>query len=155
MSPYREARQYPTPGWSERASPPGTLQASVDTTSLYPSAAVSPHRQGALLGHASRPEKGYARTCIVFLDPLFAPKPGEKPGPGGPLSYSMTLSDDGKSAIVEFSARDRKAFAEILNSRRPDVKAFERGKATKEEIENEFRKVKKDFDANTSFRGGK
>ena len=50
------------------------------------------------------------------------------------------------SAIVEFWSYDRKAFSEILNASRPDVKAFERGRATKEEIESEFRKHKRDFD---------
>ena len=45
-------------------------------------------------------------------------------------------------------ARDRSAFAAVLNSGRADVKTFERGTARKEEIELEFRKYKRDFDLN-------
>ena len=62
------------------------------------------------------------------------------------LAYGWQLSDDGKSAIVEFVAVDRKAFAEILNSKDPRVKVFERGKKSKEETESEIKKEKKDFD---------
>lgn len=66
--------------------------------------------------------------------------------PSDLLAFSWQLSDDGKSAIVEFVAADRKAFAEILNSKDPKVKLFERGKKSKEETESELKKEKKDFD---------
>ena len=67
------------------------------------------------------------------------------PEPPSILSYSMQLSDDGKSALVEFVGLNPKALAFITESQTPGVKAFERGKATKEEIEAEFKKSKASF----------
>ena len=61
------------------------------------------------------------------------------------LTFQVWFSDDGKTALVEFVAADRAAFASILSSRLPGVKVFERGKATKEEVEAEFRKYKPNF----------
>jgi hypothetical protein len=83
--------------------------------------------------------------------PLFAPLPSqlaksERDSAPPILSYSFEISDDGRFALVEFRAADRKAFSEILDSKLPGVKAFERGRATKEEINAEFRKHKRDFD---------
>ncbi|MEZ5356824.1 MAG: hypothetical protein R2762_29655, partial [Bryobacteraceae bacterium] len=63
----------------------------------------------------------------------------------GILAYSYELSDDGKSAIVEIVARDRKALQPILNAGRADVKAFLKGRDKLEDVEREVRKVKKDF----------
>jgi hypothetical protein len=61
------------------------------------------------------------------------------------LGYTMQLSDDKKSALVEFVGLNPKALAFITESKEPGVRAFERGKATKTEIETEFKKAKKDF----------
>lgn len=49
---------------------------------------------------------------------------------------------------MEFVARDRAAFAEILKDQdaRHDVKVFEKGKTRKADIAAEFSKHKKDFD---------
>ena len=63
------------------------------------------------------------------------------------LEYTYTASDDGKYAIVEFVARDRKTFAPLLNSGRSDIRFFVKGKHSKAEIETEVKKIKKDFDA--------
>jgi methylase of polypeptide subunit release factors len=54
-------------------------------------------------------------------------------------------SDDGRTALVEFVANDPDALKEILASRVPGVKAFERGRTTKQEVEAEFRKYKPNF----------
>ena len=87
--------------------------------------------------------------------PMFAPAKhpttlaATKPAPRSTtdiLAYSWQLSDDGKSAIVEFVASNRAAFAEILNSKDPKVKVFERDKKSKAETESEIKKEKKDFD---------
>ena len=56
------------------------------------------------------------------------------------------MSDDGRFALVVFSAADRAAFAHIRMSGRADVKWFERGRSTKAEIEREFRRYKRDSD---------
>jgi len=61
------------------------------------------------------------------------------------------LSDDGQFALVEFVARDAKAFDRILAdinvniNINVNVKAFRKGKDKREDIEAEFRKHKKDF----------
>jgi hypothetical protein len=61
------------------------------------------------------------------------------------LSYTMQLSDDRRSALVEFVGLNPKALAFIAESKAPGVKAFERGKTTKAEVEAEFKKAKKNF----------
>jgi len=73
--------------------------------------------------------------------PLFAPI---DPDPMGIISYSYDLSDDRKYAIVEFVARDKKAFAAILSDSRV-VKAFQKDKDKREDVEREIKKVKADF----------
>jgi hypothetical protein len=60
--------------------------------------------------------------------------------------FSYVVSDDGRFALVEFVARDKRAFDGLMGSGRADVKVFRRGRARKEEVEQEFRKHKKDFD---------
>ena len=62
------------------------------------------------------------------------------------LAYTWHPSDDGKSAIVEFVAKDRSAFAPILASKDARVQTFERDKHGKDEMESAIKKVKKDFD---------
>lgn len=64
-------------------------------------------------------------------------------------AFSYVLSDDGKSAIVEFVASDEAAFEEILKD--PEVKVFKKKEflnsaSKKDEAEVEFKKFKKDFD---------
>jgi len=81
--------------------------------------------------------------------PLFAPLPqairatGQQPQI---IGFTYQESDDGKFALVEFVARDRKALAPMLTDPRSDIKVFEKGKANRDDIEREFRKYKKDFD---------
>ena len=59
-------------------------------------------------------------------------------------AYSYVMADDGKRAIVEFVARDREAFADIL--RDPTVKAVEKRKLAEKAELDELRKVKKNFE---------
>lgn len=91
--------------------------------------------------------------------PMFVPSPAErraasaarakdgkdKTKPPAFLGYSMQVSDDGRSALVEFVLSDQQAAKEIMESRAPGVKAFERGNARKEEVEDEFKKHKRNF----------
>src|SRR5437868_5596582 len=83
--------------------------------------------------------------------PMFAPTRAElaenlKSGRrSGVISFSMQLSDDGKSALVEFVGATPADLKVIVNSRVPGVKAFERGVATKADIEAEFQKHKLGF----------
>lgn len=85
--------------------------------------------------------------------PLFAP---DKVGADGIVSFTAVLSDDGRFALVEYVARNRKAFDEILNDKRVDVQKFDfvKGSSKKEDVEREFRKLKKDFDF-AKFKEGK
>ncbi len=83
--------------------------------------------------------------------PMFAPLPNRPVPPRSEsfpeiLAFSYQLSDDGRFALVEFVARDRRAFANILNAGRPDVKVFDKSRSTRAEVEAEFRKYKRDFD---------
>lgn len=84
--------------------------------------------------------------------PAFAPKPGEADPQSKTaiLGFTYRLSDDGQWALVEFVARDRAAFRNILADTRS--KAFVRGRVSRAQVETEFRKLRKDFDLNT-FRG--
>lgn len=68
------------------------------------------------------------------------------------LSYTMQLTDDKQSAIVEFVGIDAKSLEFITQSKAPGVKVFERGKTTKQEIEAEMKKVKAAFQLD-SFQG--
>jgi hypothetical protein len=90
--------------------------------------------------------------------PMFVPSPaerqqaaisGERPAI---LSYTMQMSDDGKSAIVEFVGANPDALKMITQSSDPNVKAFERGNATKEQVEAVFKQYKRNFNLD-SFAG--
>lgn len=75
--------------------------------------------------------------------PLFAPLPGERSAISG---FTYQISDNGQSALVQFVARSRADFQSLLAAARADVKVFERGKATLDEVQAEFRRVKAGFD---------
>ncbi len=81
--------------------------------------------------------------------PLYAPVRGATLAGEGIIGYAAQISDDGKSAVVEFVARDRSAFEQILNENRADVKVFVKGRAKKADIERELRQYKKDFNLDT------
>ncbi|MGI8745365.1 MAG: hypothetical protein ACR2NN_22880 [Bryobacteraceae bacterium] len=68
------------------------------------------------------------------------------PARTGILGYSYQISDDGKSALVEFVAAQGSAFKDILADRA--VKTFVKGIAKQVDIEAEFKQQKKDFDFN-------
>jgi hypothetical protein len=63
----------------------------------------------------------------------------------GIIGFSYVVSDDGDYALVEFVATDVRALEPIERSNRPDVKVFRKGRASKEEVEAEFRRHKSDF----------
>jgi len=80
--------------------------------------------------------------------PLYAPVPGSEMAKLL-IGFSYILSDDGKSALVEFIARDRAAFADILKDERADTKVWQKHETRKDDAEKEFRKLRKDFDINS------
>lgn len=87
--------------------------------------------------------------------PMFAPSPAEQAAKvktgdrTGIIGYSMQISDDGKSALVEFVGATPSELKFIVNSQAAGVTAFERGTATKEQIEAEFQKYKAGFTLST------
>ena len=80
--------------------------------------------------------------------PMYAPSPSElhlsTTTRTGILGFTHVMSDDGQFALVEFVARDRSAFQQILSDR--SIKAFLRGRDKREDAEAEFLRHKKDFD---------
>jgi hypothetical protein len=79
--------------------------------------------------------------------PMFAPDPAEaaRTRGSGILAFGWLAGDDGRTAIVEFVARDRVALREILESRDPRVKVFRKGKGDAAEILTELQRVKRNF----------
>lgn len=71
---------------------------------------------------------------------------GEQVTGKGLIAFSYQMSDDGKMAVVEMVARERRALEGVLRSNRPGVQVFERGKGNAAAIEAEIRKHIKDFD---------
>ena len=87
----------------------------------------------------------------TFADPKrpkYAPSPAELQQATatrqGILGFTHVLSDDGNFALVEFVARNRMAFQQILAD--PSIKSFLRGRDKREDVEAEFFKLKKNFD---------
>jgi hypothetical protein len=87
----------------------------------------------------------------TFADPkrpMYSPTPAELHQAtitrSGILGFTHVISDDGNFALVEFVARDRSAFQQILAD--TSIKAFLRGRDKREDMEAEFLKHKKDFD---------
>ena len=80
--------------------------------------------------------------------PLYAPAgPSRLPSKATDIvGFNYQISDDGKFAVVDLIARDRKAFQPIYAEGRADVKVFERGKSARAEVETEARRIIKDFD---------
>jgi hypothetical protein len=85
--------------------------------------------------------------------PLYAPLPAAMNAASrtGIIGFTFVFSDDGKFALVEFVARDRSAFQNILADVATSVtsKAFLKGQSKREDVEAEFKKQKKDFDFNS------
>jgi hypothetical protein len=79
--------------------------------------------------------------------PMYAPNPGpgERPSRDGILAFTYEQTGDGRFAIVEFVARDRAAFAEILADKSAEIQVFEKGRARKQDIEAAFRLLKPGF----------
>jgi hypothetical protein len=86
--------------------------------------------------------------------PMFVPSRSEqaakkKGDRSGILGFSMQISDDGNFALVEFVGATPADLRFIVASNAAGVKAFERGTATKAQIEAEFQKYKAGFTLST------
>jgi hypothetical protein len=74
--------------------------------------------------------------------PLYAPAPNSSAA-NGIIGFTQVSTDDGKSAIVEFVARDRKAFVAILAD--TTITRFEKGIDSAVTIQAALQKVKQGF----------
>ena len=81
--------------------------------------------------------------------PVIVPKPGEDSPIDG---YTWVASDDGQLAIVMLVTKDPQALRDALNDLRVR-RAFQKGKHKRNDIEQELKKVRKDFDLDR-FLGG-
>ena len=120
-------------------------QPKVDSQHLYERIwVVVPMVGKGTLADPKRPM--YAPTPLALNLPLGQVAAQQIAARTGIIGYSQQVSDDGKFALVEFVARDRSAFKDILAD--TTVKSFSKGRDKKEDVEAEFKKYKKDFDFN-------
>jgi hypothetical protein len=100
------------------------------------------------------PRNAYQRIiCIVPLvgngtaddpkRPQYAPWPVSQ-DPKGIIAYYFLPSDEGKTAIVEFVARDRAAFQPLLND--ANVRVFEKGRTPRKDLAPALKQFRKDLD---------
>jgi hypothetical protein len=86
--------------------------------------------------------------------PMFAPGGAQEPAAAKTLGFAaapaiLSLqslpSDDGLFAIVQFVARDRTAFKQILGANPNIVMVFEAGKVTRADVLTQLQKYSKNF----------
>ena len=122
---------------------------------------IGPSAAQRRLEHSQTHERILAIVPMIgtgtFADPrrpMFTPSPTDRTSAAlqraqerlGIIGFGFEASDDGKFALVEFVARDRSGFDEVMRALGTQVKFFRRGFDRKADIELEFRKYKKDFD---------
>jgi hypothetical protein len=124
----------------------------VEAQMRYSTAPTDPHQHI----YAILPLIG-SGTVIDPIRPMFVPAQGFKavlPATSiastqtartGIIGYHAEISDDGKSAIVEFVAPSLNDFKDILSTVDSRVQVFQRGVQGKDIIEAAFKAVKKDF----------
>jgi len=74
--------------------------------------------------------------------PEYAPWPASQ-DPNGIIAFYFEPTDDGRSAVVEFVARNRTAFQALFNDNR--ITLFEKGKASTATINAAIQQVRRDF----------
>jgi len=82
--------------------------------------------------------------------PKYAPSAQSALSTGQPgiIAFAYELSDDGKHAIAELVAIDRSVLLPVLDDHSPGVLAFERGVASKQQIESAMQQYRRDFSLN-------
>jgi len=110
---------------------------------------------GGAAQHRVDPVNSYYRVVAVvplvgagtYADPrrpMYVPTGPRVAGDrSGIIAFSQQITDDKKSAVVEFVAADRAALLPILND--ASLKVFEKGKHLRIDIELEVKKAKKGF----------
>jgi hypothetical protein len=103
--------------------------------------------------HSVDPRNTYHRViCVVPLvgtgtpndprRPLYAPI-ANSASPNGIIAFTQVPTDDGRSAIVEFVARNRSAFQAIFGD--TTITAYEKGAQSASAIETALQKLKHGF----------
>jgi hypothetical protein len=91
--------------------------------------------------------------------PLFCPTPNDFAKPPDPnhrpiiVSYRFEPSDDGRTAIVEYTGFDRVALSKVIKSEDPAFRRMDFDKSTPAEIDRELKKVKQNFDLQRFLNG--
>lgn len=110
-----------------------SAQTRVDPRNMYERVLAIVPLTGA--GTAADPQRPKYAPLANAIDPTSRT---------GILGYMYVLSDDGKSALVEFVARDRSAFSTILAD--TTIQTFIKGVNPQSQIETAFKALKKNFD---------
>jgi len=79
------------------------------------------------------------------MRPEYVPGPADAPSRAGIIAWSVLPTDDGKMAIVHMVAVDHHAFDAVLADKRSEIRVFEIGKDTRQAIEAEMQKYRKNF----------
>jgi hypothetical protein len=126
----------PIPGYSQRYK-------VAPQNMYYRVYAVVPMTNGN--GSKADPKRPMFAPGLVAAGPQQQPTAAAGQARKGIIGFTSTMSDDGKFALVEYTAVDPAALRPIVTANRPDVKAFEAGKVKLDDVEKEFRKYKKNF----------
>jgi len=78
--------------------------------------------------------------------PQYVPWPPSR-DPNGIIAWSVLSSDDGRFALIELVARNRAAFQPLFNDK--TITFFEKGRASKGQIESALKQFRKDFSLDT------
>ncbi len=70
------------------------------------------------------------------------------------VGYHMVMADDGRTAIVEFLARDRAAFKVMIESQAPGIRVLDPHRLSADKLLRELRAFKKNFTLSTFAEGG-
>jgi hypothetical protein len=103
----------------------------------------------ALFGQGGRPFSPVGEVAVLVV-PLEGRGTGDDPVrpavrvPAG-VSWRWIPSDDGRLAIVEVWAPSARMLAPLRADSRPGVQVFERGRDSRDDVEREIRKIRKDF----------
>lgn len=104
---------------------------------------------GSLAAQGGRPFMPAGEVAVLVV-PLEGRGTGDDPVrpalrvPAG-VGWRWIPSDDGRLAIVEVTAPSARMLAPLRGDSRPGVQVFERGRNSREDVEREIRKIRKDF----------
>ena len=137
-----------TPAWSQTPAATTGTAATAPRTDGVPRMASTRRVDPGQMYH-----RVWARVPMIGtgkagdpLRPMFAPFGVQATAAHtGIIGFQMQISDDGQWALCEFVGATPNDLASITTSTAPNIKVFERGKATEAEVEADFQQYKKAF----------